>query len=120
MSESQPPDSVTVAPHVLSRMLSAALGAVPGVARPGVVPAGRAGMLGRSTGLALHTAPDGLSVECYLVALPNTSLLTVGAAAQASIAAVLREVVGAEVRDVNVFIQDVDVPTPAGETVAHG
>jgi uncharacterized alkaline shock family protein YloU len=117
---SQPSASVTVAPHVLARMLNAAVAAVPGVARAGVVPAGHASLLGRDTGFALYTSPAGLSVECYLVALPGTSLPAVGAAVQASIAAVLREIVGAEVRDVNVVIQDVDVPTPAGETLVHG
>lgn len=112
--------SVTVSPNVLVRMLTAAVTAIPGVARLGVVPVGRVGMIGRHTGFALTTAPDGLSVECYLVARVGASLPAVGTAVQASIAAVLREIVGAEVRDVNVVIQDVDVPTPAGETLVHG
>lgn len=114
-------DSVSVAPHVLIRLLSAAVRAAPGVARLGVVPRGRGGVLrdGRA-GLALRTTPEGVSVDCYLVALPGVSLAELGAAVQAGVASALREQVGAEVREVNVFIQDVADRTPAGETVAHG
>lgn len=115
------PDSVHVAPHVLVRLVTAAVRAAPGVARLGVVPRGRGGLLrdGRAV-IALRTTPDGVSVDCYLVALPGVSLMELGSAVQSGVASALREQVGAEVREINVFIQDVADRTPAGETVAHG
>ncbi|MEN9934944.1 MAG: hypothetical protein RLZZ387_1523 [Chloroflexota bacterium] len=114
-------DSVTVAPHVLISLISAAVCAVPGVARPGQVPRWRGGILtAKDAGFALRTDPGGVSVDCYLVALPDTNLLEMGAAVQASIGRVLSELVGVAVREVNVFIEDVAEPTTAGETVGHG
>ncbi|HHY50551.1 MAG TPA: Asp23/Gls24 family envelope stress response protein [Alphaproteobacteria bacterium] len=115
------PDSVTVAPHVLINTISAAVRAAPGVARLGIVPRGRGGVLrDHRAGLALRTGPAGVSVDCYLVVLPGANLLETGAAVQKRVATALREQIGAEVHEVNVIIQDVGEHTPAGETVAHG
>ncbi|MFO7169726.1 MAG: Asp23/Gls24 family envelope stress response protein [Chloroflexota bacterium] len=117
----QPSENMTVAPHVLIDLISAAVRAVPGVARLGTVPHGREGVLrDRRVGFDLRTDPEGVSVDCYLVALPDTSLLEVGVAVQASVAAVLRELLGVAVREVNVSIQDVGAHSPAGDRTKHG
>jgi uncharacterized alkaline shock family protein YloU len=110
-----------VAPHVLTELASIAVRAVPGVTRLGVVPRGRGGSPGdQRAGVALRMGPDGVSVDCYLVALPETNLLEMGVAVQISVAAVLSELAGVAAREVNVYIQDVGGPSPAGKTVAHG
>jgi uncharacterized alkaline shock family protein YloU len=117
----QEAESVTVAPHVLIRLISTAVREVPGVARLGTVPHGRVGLLrDHQAGFALRTDAEGVSVDVYLVALPQTNLLEVGVAVQASVAAVLRELVGAAVGEVNVTIQDVGERRPVGDTVQHG
>ncbi|HWQ13529.1 MAG TPA: Asp23/Gls24 family envelope stress response protein [Roseiflexaceae bacterium] len=119
-SVAQAPDNATVAPHVLTRLISTAVRAVPGVARLGVVPRGGGGLPGdHHAGVALHGDPDGVRVDCYLVARPDTNLLETALAVQFSVAAMLSELAGVAAREVNVYIQDVGDPSPAGETVAH-
>jgi uncharacterized alkaline shock family protein YloU len=94
---------------------------VPGVTRLGVVPRGRGGLPGDyRAGVALHRDADGVRVDCYLVALPEANLLELGIAVQISVAAALSELAGVAVREVNVSIQDVGDPPPAGKIVAHG
>lgn len=110
-----------MAPHVLTKLLSIAVRAVPGVIRLGVVPRGRGGVPGRhSAGIALRQDPEGVSVDCYLVAQHGANLLDVGVAAQLCVAAVIRELAGAEAHEVNVYIQDVAEPAPAGVSAVHG
>jgi uncharacterized alkaline shock family protein YloU len=98
--------SVTVAPNVLINLVVLGLREVPGIARPGHVPRGHAAY--RSDGVALLIDDDQVSVDCYLIAQPDTNLLELGMAAQATVAAVVRELAGMTVREVNVYIQDVE------------
>jgi uncharacterized alkaline shock family protein YloU len=98
--------SVIVAPNVLMSLVTMALREVPGVASMGIAPRGRAGHRGQ--GVALRIAGDIVSADCYLVARIDTNLLDLGMAAQATVAAVIRELAGMVVREVNVYIQDVE------------
>jgi uncharacterized alkaline shock family protein YloU len=98
--------SVTVAPNVLTRLVVLALREVPGIARLGSVPRSRAAH--RGDGVALRIDASGVAVDCYLVADQDTSLLDLGITVQATVAAVVRELAGMVVREVNVFIQDVE------------
>ncbi|HJZ45681.1 MAG TPA: Asp23/Gls24 family envelope stress response protein [Roseiflexaceae bacterium] len=98
--------SVTVAPNVLINLVALGLREVPGIARPGNVP--RAHSAHRGDGVALAITDDVVSVDCYLIAQPDTNLLELGMAAQATVAAVIRELAGMTVREVNVYIQDVE------------
>ena len=97
---------VTVAPNVLMSIVLMALQEVPGIARLGNAPLARISK--RGEGVALRFADDGVSADCYVVATPDTNLLELGMAAQATVAAVIRELAGMTVHEVNVFIQDVE------------
>ena len=97
---------VTVAPNVLMSIVLMALREVPGIARLGSAPLARVSQ--RGEGVALRIASDGVSADCYVVAKPDTNLLELGMATQATVAAVIRELAGMAVHEVNVYIQDVE------------
>lgn len=100
--------SVTVAPSVLARLVSLAVSEVPGVVRPGRVP--RASLLSAAIhgGIAVRVGDDGAVLDCYLIAAPDTNLLELGVAVQATAAAVCQDLAGMVAREVNVYIQDVE------------
>ena len=98
--------SVIVAPNVLMNLVAMALREVPGVVRPGTSPRSRSSY--RGTGVALRLDGDGVSADCYLIAKADTNLLELGMAVQATIAVVIQELAGMAVREVNVYIQDVE------------
>ena len=98
--------NVTMAPNVLVSIVLMALREVPGIARLGSVPRARAST--RGEGVALRVDGSGVSADCYVVAKPDTNLLDLGMATQATVAAVIRELAGMTVHEVNVYIQDVE------------
>ncbi|MDZ4716827.1 MAG: hypothetical protein SH847_00035 [Roseiflexaceae bacterium] len=49
-----------------------------------------------------------MSVECTIVACPDVQLHAVGLAVQLAIAAVLKRTVGLDVRNVGIYIIDID------------
>jgi uncharacterized alkaline shock family protein YloU len=99
--------TVTVAPNVLVRLLSLAVREVPGVARLCRPP--RAGLRGTSGGqVVTRVGAEGVSADCYVIAQADTNLLELGVAVQATVAAVIQELAGMTVHEVNVYIQDVE------------
>jgi uncharacterized alkaline shock family protein YloU len=102
--------SVIVAPNVLVRLVSLAIREVPGVKRLGIAPRARSSLSGWSSGpgVAVWVGAEGVSVHCYLIALAETNLLELGIAIQATVAAVIQELAGMAVHEVNVAIQDVE------------
>jgi uncharacterized alkaline shock family protein YloU len=101
--------SVTLAPNVLANLVVLGLREIPGIARPGHVPRTHAAY--RGDGVALQIDGQDVSVDCYLIAQPQTNLLELGMATQATVAAVIQELAGMIVREVNVYIQDVEAPS---------
>ena len=99
--------NVIVAPNVLINLVALGLREVPGIARPGNVP--RTAGQHRGDGIALVIDGREVGVDCYLIAQSGTNLLELGMAAQATVAAVIRELAGMAVREVNIYIQDVEV-----------
>jgi uncharacterized alkaline shock family protein YloU len=96
-----------VAPNVLVRLVSLAIREVPGVAPS--VSARRAGLRARDgLRVATHIGAEGVGVDCYLIAQADTNLLELGITVQATVAAVIQELAGMTVREVNVYIQDVE------------
>jgi uncharacterized alkaline shock family protein YloU len=95
---------------VLVRLVSLAIREVPGVVRLGGGSRARAGLRGSKSGAGVvaQIAADGVSVDCHLVAEAGTNLLELGIAVQATVAAVIQELAGMSVREVNVYIQDVE------------
>lgn len=109
MTVTQAIGSVTIAPAVLARLLHLAVTEVPGVARTGVAPATSA--LGATIhhGVVVRISDEHVTADCYVIAKPETNLLELGITVQATVAAVIQDLVGLGVREVNVYIQDVEV-----------
>lgn len=101
-------DSVGVASEVLIRLADLVVREVPGVVRPGNVPQTNSVTTIPGTGIAVRMIDDSVSVDCYLVAAPETRLLELGITVQAAVTAVIEEVAKMAVREVNVYIQDVE------------
>jgi len=98
--------NVVVAPNVLVRLVSLAIHEVPGVARLGSAPRARGGISG--AGVLTQISAEGVGIDCYLIAQADTNLLELGVAVQATVAAVIQDLAGMTVREVNVYIQDVE------------
>jgi uncharacterized alkaline shock family protein YloU len=99
--------NVVVAPNVLVQLVSLAVREVPGVVWLGS-PA-RAGLRSRSSSrVVIQSGAEGVQADCYLVAQADTNLLELGITVQATVAAVIQELAGMTVREVNIYIQDVE------------
>lgn len=99
-----------MAPGVLIRLLGLALGEVAGVARLGTAPGRHAAPpdTHRGPGVAVQISAEGVRADCYIVAEAGANLREVGLAAQLAAAAVVQELAGMPVREVNMYIQDVE------------
>jgi len=108
-----PSGTVSVAPQVLTELISITARQVPGVARLGHAPAWRTryGRHSRAsdTGVRVQIVNSAVVADCYLIAAPDTNLLELGIAVQATVATAIRELVGIAVYEVNVYVQDVEV-----------
>lgn len=105
--------SVTIAPQVLTTVICETARAVPGVARLGHAPrpplSALIGSASSEHGVSVQVVANAVRADCYLVAAPDTNLLELGMAVQATVAAAIRELVGMAVAEVNVYVQDVEV-----------
>lgn len=110
MTVTQATGSVIVAPSVLARLVHLAVTEVPGVARTGVVPATNALGATLHHGIAVRIGEELVTADCYIIAAPETNLLELGVTVQATVGAVIQDLAGLGVREVNVYIQDVEVP----------
>lgn len=108
MPETPVSDSVTVAPSVLARLIRVAACEVPGVARMAPLPRTHLLLATSETGVGLKVSDGSVSVVCALIAAADTNLLELGTAVQATVATVIQDFVGMSVRDVHVYIQDVE------------
>jgi uncharacterized alkaline shock family protein YloU len=61
-------------------------------------------------GIAVRVSDDAVAADCYIIAARETNLVDLGVTIQATVAAVIQDLVGMAVREVNVYIQDVEVP----------
>ena len=59
-------------------------------------------------GVALTVKDNIVSVDLYLVLAAGVNIVEVGTAVQQEVASALEEIVGMQVREVNVYVQDVD------------
>ncbi|MBP8251373.1 MAG: Asp23/Gls24 family envelope stress response protein [Herpetosiphon sp.] len=106
--------NVTIAPDVLSTIVSLTAQDVEGVARLGSVPnQQRVGSMlassnASSEGVAVRIVEDSVMADCYVVAKPHIQLLELGERVQLAVQEALNEMVGMPVRSVNVYIQDVE------------
>jgi len=100
--------SVGVVPDVLIKLVGMVVREIPGVARLGSVPPAYSTTTIPDTGIAARMKDSGVTVDCYLVATPETRLLELGITVQAAVTAVIEDVAKMTVCEVNVYIQDVE------------
>lgn len=104
------PGVVRVAPQVLSTIVTKAALEVPGVVRMAHSQDQWTRWLGREVprqGVSLLVKENTVSADLYLVITSGSDIVTVGAAVQDEVASALEHIVGMQVREVNVYIQDV-------------
>ena len=107
--EAQPKiGKTTIAPEVLETIARLTTLAVPGVARM----ARRAGMrrLLHQGGVEIEVTGDRVYVKLYIVTEPHTNMLSVGRQIQAEVTRAIQDMVGMQVRAVDVHIEDVAYP----------
>lgn len=107
--ESQPLGVVRVARQVLSTIVINSALQIPGVVR---IAQGDqwARLRGREIprrGVALTVRDTIVSADLYIVVNVGTNIVEVGTAVQEEIASAIEDMVGMQVREVNVYIQDV-------------
>ncbi len=101
---------VRIAPQVLSTIVTNAaldIAGVTGIARPG---GQRTNWLSRERhgqGVSLTVKNNTVSADLYLVVATGANIVDVGISVQEEVSSALEHIVGMQVREVNVYIQDV-------------
>ena len=102
--------NVTVAPQVLVELVRLTTLATPGVARLAPTFSGNVRRLfgGKAgEGIELEIQDHTVSIELYIVAEPDTQMLTLGQTLQREISCTIQDVVGMPVKEINVHIEDI-------------
>jgi uncharacterized alkaline shock family protein YloU len=105
------PGVVRVARQVLSTIVINAALQVPGVVRMAQANDQWSRFLGRELprqGVGLVIKDNTVSADLYIVVVSGVRVVDVGSAIQEEVAAAIEDMVGMQVREVNVYIQDVD------------
>jgi uncharacterized alkaline shock family protein YloU len=108
---------VTVAPSVLTTIVRLTALEQEGVHRLAPVPHPMRGLLTGSRadeGILLGISEEGVSLELHVVAEANANMLKVGDTLQTAVTRAIEEMVGLPVKTVDVYIDDVFLPTDAG------
>jgi uncharacterized alkaline shock family protein YloU len=106
----EPPGVVRVARPVLSTIVINTALQIPGVIRMARASDQWSRLLGREVpkhGVALTIKDNIVTADLYIVVANNVNIVNVGSAVQEEVAAALEHMVGMQVREVNVYIQDV-------------
>jgi uncharacterized alkaline shock family protein YloU len=101
---------VTIAPNVLVTIVQKTATSVPGVANLYENMPGVKRLLGLHTvgeGVEVSVLDDEVSVNVYLMAKRDVDLLQMGRQLQCQVTRAIKDIVGMEVREVNVHIEDV-------------
>jgi uncharacterized alkaline shock family protein YloU len=121
LSRTEAKGTVTIAPEVLRTVARLTALATPGVARLGgswLADAERLlGKPGGSGGVEIAVQDDVVTVDLYLVAERGANMLKLGQVLQTEITRAIHDMIGMEVRAVNVYVQDVEISF-MGEQVA--
>lgn len=112
--------TVTIAPEVLVTIARLTTLRTPGVACLGSsVLGGVNRMLKRGVrdgGVKIQVENNRVSVELHVIAQHDANMLELGQQIQANISRAIAEMVGMAVNEINVYIQDVQLPGDAGGT----
>jgi uncharacterized alkaline shock family protein YloU len=107
----EPQDTITIAPSVLITITQHAATQVKGVSRMGAIPV-NIGRLFQGTpmgsGVVLKLDDNRVSIDTYLVVMPDVNIKSVSAEVQQAVTRSVEELVGMDVVGVNVHIEDVD------------
>lgn len=100
-----------IAPGVLTTIVSVIATAVPGVVAMGRVPG--TGLFRRfrrddTRGIRLSVRENSVSLDLYVAVAQGVNMLSTGAAIQREVSANVTDLLGMDVADVNVFIQNVE------------
>jgi len=101
---------VRVARQVLLTIVTHTVLQIPGVTRMAQPGDSWSRLLAREIprqGVALTVKDNVVSVDLYLVLAAGVNIVEVGTAVQEEVAAALEEIVGMQVHEVNVYVQDV-------------
>ena len=102
--------SVTIAPEVLLSLVRLTALATPGVARlyPRMPNSVRRLFSGKAAeGIKIEIEGHTVTIDLYIVAEPDTQMLTLGQTLQREINRAINEVVGMPVKEINIHIEDV-------------
>ena len=102
---------VRVARQVLSTIVMNAALQIPGVVRLAHTRDQWSRLLGSEAprqGVALTIKDNIVTADLYIVVATNVNIVDVGSAVQEEVAAAIEHMVGMQVREVNVYIQDVE------------
>jgi uncharacterized alkaline shock family protein YloU len=106
--------AVVIAPQVITTVVRQVVEATPGVARLSNSFSGRMTRVfrgSRSTGGIDVQVEDGaVTIDVYIIAMPNTALLPLGQGLQHEIYLAISDVIGMPVRMVNIHFADVEDP----------
>ena len=101
---------VRVARQVLSTIVINAALQTAGVVRMARIDGQRSRLLGKELpklGVALTIKDNTVSADLYIVVASGVNIVEVGAAVQEEVASAIEDMIGMQVREVNVYIQDV-------------
>ncbi|MGD8398386.1 MAG: Asp23/Gls24 family envelope stress response protein [Anaerolineae bacterium] len=101
---------VTIAPNVLVTIVQRTTTSVPGVSRLSDNVPGVQRLLGLNTagqGVRVTVADGKVTVDVYLIARRNFDLLQMGRSLQQQVTRAIEDIVGMQVQEVNVHIDDV-------------
>lgn len=104
------PGVVRIASQVLSTIVTNTALEIPGVVRMAHSPDQWTRWLGREIprqGVSLTVKDNNVSADLYLVVASGANIVEVGSAVQEEVASALEHIVGMQVHEVNVYIQDV-------------
>lgn len=108
--EENPQDKTTVAPEVLTAIASLAALEVPGVSRLAPVSGGvnRLFRRGINDGVRIEAKDNMVYVDLFLILKENVNIREVGRNIQQNVARSIQELVGMDVGEVNVHVEDID------------
>jgi len=107
--------TVTIAPSVLVTIARLSALSVPGVCRMSDhTPGRRLGQGSTGEGARIQIVDDAVTVDLFIVAKSGQGVLQVGRDVQRGVTRAIREMLGMDVREVNVHVGDIEFPCPKG------
>ncbi|HZQ07051.1 MAG TPA: Asp23/Gls24 family envelope stress response protein [Anaerolineae bacterium] len=112
--------AVVIAPQVITTVVQQVAESTPGVARLATSFSGRMSRVLRgsrsASGVDVQVEDGAVTIDAYIVAMPNMPLLPLGQTLQREIHRAISEIVGMPVRAVNIHFADVQDPLDTAVT----